>query len=155
MPATSALEIGSDILSIFGAGNIAELASVDPEDFRAGPQTLPRISEARRVRHSHTEMTIAGYLIQGGPGPMYLDRESPAEEHIEMQGPEVHIGIPLERVSGKLDESAIRYVNVPPSELRVEGETNPVRKATGTLSMALGVEEGRNLAATLVHYARL
>jgi len=71
-----------------------------------------------------------------------------------MQGPEVHIGIPLRRISGNLDESAIRLVNVPQSELRVGGETNPVRKATGTFSTTLNVEEGQNLAATLIHYAR-
>lgn len=154
MPGSSALEIGSDVLSMFGVGDIAELASVDPEDFRVGPQSLPRIREGRRVSHIHTKMTIAGYRIEGGPGPMYVDQEEPAEGHIEMQGPEVHIGIPLHQISGDLDQSAIRYVNVSLSELRVKGERNPVKKASGTLKVTLGAEQARNLAATLIYYAR-
>lgn len=152
MPGRAAMELGVDIVEIFGAGNIAELAQVDPEAFRSGPQTLPRIHETRRVRHSGTNMSIAGFRIWGDQGPVYIDRESPNEGHIEMQGPEVHIGIPLQHIHGELDLSQIRYVSVPERELRVGGEVNPIKKARGILRLSFDQSQARDLAATLLHY---
>lgn len=154
MPGFAGFELGNDILALVGIGNIAELAPVDPEAFRVGPQTLPLIDETRRVRHQLTEMRIAGCLIQGNPGPIYIDRERPNEGHIEMVGPEIHLGIPLTNVRGTIDITQTRNYHVPENELRVRGEVNPIKKALGSLDIFLNVNEAQNLAATLIYYSQ-
>jgi hypothetical protein len=154
LPGYSGLNLGNDILALVGGGNIAELTTVDPEDYREGPQTLPLIDEARRVSHSRAVMNIAGYSIEGNAGSVYMDRERPNEGHIEMVGPEIHLGIPLTRVRGNLDLPQTRTLNVPQKELRVAGETNPIRKAPGTLSISFDIDQAQNLAATLIYYGQ-
>lgn len=156
IPGQAALGLGVDIVEVFGPGNIAELANVNPEDFRRGPQTLPRIDEARKVRFAHASMSIAGFNISGGPGNVYIDRERPNEGHIEMQGPEVHLGLPLNpaNIQGNLDMSLVQFIHVPTSEIRVRGETNPVKKAQGTLKLFFVPTQARDLASTLLHYGQ-
>lgn len=154
MPGNAGLELGNDLLALVGAGNIAELTSVNPEDFRNGPQTLPLIDEARRVSHRRTEMNIASCTITGNQGPVYMDRERPNEGHIEMVGPEIHLGIPLSNVIGNIDLTETREYNVPESELRVAGERNPIRKAYGRLNIMFDIPQAQNLAATLIYYGQ-
>ena len=154
MPGESAASLGADILAVVGAGNIAELAQVDPEAFRSGPQALPVINEARRVSHSGADVEIAGYLVAGRPGSVYLDQEAPSEGHIEMRGPEVHIGVPLTEVTGDLDTHRVVRVDVPVGELRVGGERNPNTKAEGVIRVAFAEASAADLAATLLHYGR-
>ncbi|MEK3907873.1 hypothetical protein [Oceanobacillus sp. FSL W7-1309] len=154
MPGYAGLELGNDILALVGAGNIAELTTVNPEDFRNGPQTLPLIDEARRVRQHQTMMNIAGCTINGNSGPVYMDRERPNEGHIEMVGPEIHLGIPLSKVNGTIDLAQTREYNVPETELRIIGESNPVRKAYGRLTISFEIQQAQNLAATLIFYGQ-
>lgn len=154
MPVYAGFELGNDILVLVGAGHIAELAAIDPENFRSGPQTLPLIDEARKVSHRHTEMHIAGSHIYGGPGSVYIDRERPNDGHIEMQGSEIHLGIPLTYARGIIDLSQTRTVMVPENEIRVQGESNPIRKCSATLRAVFDIKEAQNLAATLIYYGQ-
>lgn len=154
MPGLTGMELGNDILRLVGVGNIAELSNVNPEDFRKGPQTLPLIDESRSVRHQNTNMNIAGTSISGEFGSVYIDRERPNEGHIEMKGPEIHIGIPLLNVFGSIDLNYTSKYNVPVEELRVSGESNPVTKADGVLSITFNKVQAQNLAATLLYYTQ-
>lgn len=152
IPGAAALSLGVDIVALVGAGQLAELALVDPEAFRKGQQTLPHIGESRQVTCSSAEVSLAGCQVRGQNCRVFLDRERPHDKHIEMKGPEVHLGIPLAQVAGALDPTQINKVTVPDAELRVVGEHNPVRKAKGRVLVSLPPEQARNLAATLLHY---
>jgi hypothetical protein len=82
--------------------------------------------------------------------------ERPNDGHIEMQGPEVHIGIPLSNVvfNGILNENLVQYITVPEGEIRVAGEINPIRKANGLIRIVLDQVQARNFAATLIHFGQ-
>lgn len=154
MPGEAALKLGVQIISLYGKGEIAALSNIDPNLFRKGPQTLPRIDESRRVRHKYSEMIIAGFKVVGESGPVYVDIERPSEGHIEMKGPEVHIGVPLSSVDGNLNKDLIELVTIPETELRVEGEKNPVKKSMGQLRICFEIAEARNLATTLLNFGQ-
>jgi len=156
IPVQAAMELGADIFSLVGAGHIAELATLDPEDFRVGPQTLPHIDEARVVTYDQTSMTIAGCRIVGQYRNIYLDRERPREGHVEMVEPEIHLGINLNggRIIGTIEPALTQLHTVPEDELRVGGETNPIRKAIGRLEIRLNIVQAQNFAATLIHYGQ-
>ena len=154
MPSESAFEIGKEIVAFLGEGKVAEKAVSNPDDFRRGPQTLPLIDESRTIQHAGTFFEIAGVLIGGEKGSVYIDRERPNEGHIEMRGAEVHIGIPLTFLRVTLNREAIKRVEVPRSELRVGGESNPINKADGVLRINFLPSEAKKLSATLIHYSQ-
>lgn len=153
MPYYSAHDIGNRIIELFGSGTIAEYAQVNPEGSRKGPQTLPLIDETRSIRYAKTLMSIADCKVEGKQGTVYIDREKPNEGHIEMIDREIHFGIPLQSILGRLNETLISTHMVPDSEIRVNGEQNPVRKAIGTLKIAFTAQEARKLASTLLYLA--
>jgi hypothetical protein len=156
IPHNAALEIGYDIIMMFGPGNIAEIANVNPEAYRVGPQTLPLIDETRTVRYISSDVSVGGFNVSGTNGSIYIDMERPNDGHIEMQGPEVHIGIPLSNVvfNGILNENLVQYITVPEGEIRVAGEINPIRKANGLIRIVLDQVQARNFAATLIHFGQ-
>lgn len=154
IPGYSAIELGSKIIEIFGPGDIAELNKIDPELYRVGSQTLPIIKESRNVNYFEAYIKIGGYIAGGNNGRVFVDLEEPNEGHIEMLGPEVHLGIPIQSVSGKMDMNLIFEENVPDVEIRVEGETNPVKKSKGAVLIVLNDIEARNLATTLIYYGQ-
>ncbi|HEX8456359.1 MAG TPA: hypothetical protein VF656_03475 [Pyrinomonadaceae bacterium] len=154
MPGEAAMGLGVDIVEQFGPGEVAELSQVNPDDFRRGPQRLPLIRGTRSVRHSGTELRIAGCVIGGNSGPIYVEHEAPDRVHVEMEGPEIHIGISLQYVRGEINQDLVEMVNVPVGELRVGNERNPIRKANGVLRVILAPPQARNLAATLIHFGQ-
>lgn len=154
IPGSAATGLGADILSIVGRGRVAEVSTVDPEDFRAGPQSLPVITESRRLRHDGARAVVAGLVVASDGGSVFLDQEAPNEGHVEMQGPEVHIGVPLEGVYGKFEPEAVTRVAVPAGELRVAGERNPLPKAPGDVEITFTRVAAADLAVTLLHYGQ-
>lgn len=108
---------------------------------------------ARKVRHDGIEMHIAGSVIYGKAGTVYLDRERPAEGHTEMVGSEVHLGIPLSNVEGPLNENQIGMYQVPQHELQ-SGEINPLRNALGFIRLSFEINQAQNLPATLIYYGQ-
>jgi hypothetical protein len=154
MPGTAAAELGADILALSGPGDVAELSDVNPDDFRRGPQALPKITESRTVTHRGAGIRIAGVEVSGSRGAIYLDQEAPQDGFIEMKGPEVHIGVPLQSTGGSLDPASITAVDVPSGEIRVLGEKNPVNKADGEVWIRLDQKNAADLAATLLRYGR-
>lgn len=152
MPGGAGLLIAKEISRAIGEGEIAELSSVNPEDYRDGPQTLPKIDESRKVQHVGATIIIAGFQVDSPSGDIFIDMERPNEGHIEMKGPEIHLGIPLEEIWGELDKVQIRRYIIPQSELRVAGEKNPVPKALGEILIFLDYHNARSLAATFSHY---
>ena len=68
---------------------------------------------------------------------------------------EVHLGIPLQIVKGRLDESLIISEVVPLSEIRVKGEANPVKKSRGIFTIEIRKEQARKLAATLIKFGSI
>jgi hypothetical protein len=153
-PGDAALELATEIIKIFGEGQVAERSEVNPNDYRRGPQTLPLIDESRRIQHNRTIFEIAGITVESNKGAVYIDRERPNEGHIEMRGPEIHIGIPLNSVKGNLNTELISRVQVPSSELRVNGEVNPINKARGRLRIYFSAIQATLLAATIIHYSK-
>lgn len=161
MPGDGAASLALSIVAMTGPGDVAELADVDPEAARRGRQTLPYIREARRVRCSSFRASIAGCVIEGGDTPLYIDDEAPGEGHIEMMGPEVHIGIPLDQVSGRLDTGQVQDIHLwcPPSrrylrERTQDGVLHPAPTAAATVEIRLDAVQGARLAACLLHYAK-
>lgn len=153
MPGDAAMGLAAELVPLVGRGRVARAAGVDPNDFRAGPQSLPIIAEARQLWCARADVSIAGLVVTGGVGTVYLDRESPNEGHVEMKGPEVHIGVPLRAgVSGSFDPRLVQRIEVPAEELRVAGERNPVPKAIGIVRIEFDLRQAADLAATLLRY---
>ena len=151
LPHNSSFDIADELEEIVGTGTIAAMANASPEYYRRGRQTLPIISDSRKIYFHSIEVAIAGYEIRQYSGSVYLDCESPNEGHIEMKGPEVHFGIPLDNctIRGGKDETEIIYERVPDSELRVGTERNPIPKARGAVRVFLDVENARSMVSTL------
>lgn len=154
IPHQTAMELGEEIITQYGAGSIAVLNEIDPEQFRSGPQALPKITEARQVHHISAEMTIAGFTVAAGNGLIFMDLEDPAAIHVEMIEQEIHFGIPLSSVTGSWDPELVSKRRVPEGEKTVVGEPNPINKANGCLILKLDLENARNLATTLLHYSQ-
>lgn len=154
MPVSTALSIGEQIITKYGPGQLAELNSINPENFRAGPQTLPVINEARTVKYLDVQFNIVGISLEGKNGRIYVDDEAPAEEHVEMKGKEIHFGIQLQTITGNIDNRFLLLRKVPDTETKVEGERDPIFKAIGYFKVTIDIENARNLASTLIHYCK-
>ncbi len=152
LPGDAAEALALDIVALAGPGDVPALAGVDPEASRQGRQTLPVIRETRAVSYKRAGAQVAGMTAAGENGTVYVDNELPNEGHFEMKGPEIHLGIPLDSVRGTMDLSTTREVTVDPSELRVAGETNPIRKAAGRVGIRLDQRNAARLAAALLKY---
>ncbi|MEH6982878.1 hypothetical protein [Priestia megaterium] len=156
MPYITALELGTDIIQLIGCGRIGELANVDPLAVQVANGVrgvLPKIFETRSVRYLSASMRIADVEVKGNSRPIYIDREAPQENHIEMAGAEVHLGMALNSVQGSINEALVVEKEIPEHEVRRKnGETNPMKKAQGQLKLVLSPVEGQNLAATLLYY---
>lgn len=161
VPYSAAASISDEIASYFGLGQLAHRSATSPEAFRQGSQTLPLIGGSRFIPYSWARVEIAGYTVTKNDPlqkqRVYIDQEWPNEGHIEMKGPEVHLGVDLKNCSfqGGLDYALIREFVVPERELRTGGEKNPINKAVGTVTIAFDRNNARALAATLRHYASL
>lgn len=157
MPGDAATALAMDIVAVTGPGPVPELAAVDPDAFRRGPQTLPRILRTRMAACSGFRATVAGCVIASGRTPVYVDNEVPREGHVEMIGPEVHLGIRLAGVHGRLDLGAVHDAAAwqaaagRPSLERREGIVDrPAPTAELTVEIAFDMDEGAVLAACLL-----
>ena len=154
IPVSTALYIGDKVIRNFGAGELGELNNIDPENFRGGPQTLPKISESRKVFLKYAEFTILGITYVAQNTIMYIDNEKPAAGHVEMKGKEIHFGIPLFDQYGKLDKRFVIYRETPDNETKVYGETKNGKKAIGYCQLKFNQDNARNLASTLIKYSK-
>ena len=161
MPGTGAASLAVAIVAVTGSGDVAELADVDPEAARSGPQPVPYVREARRVFCSSFEASIAGCRIESRRSELYIDNEAPREGYIQMMGPEVHLAIRLARVSGQLDVRLVDDIGLwcPPSQRpgqsRIENSVlRPAPTANAFAEIRLDFAEGARLAACLLHYAK-
>lgn len=158
MPGDAAVSLAAEIVSLTGPGPVPALAAVDPDAFRRGPQTLPRILRTRMASCSGFRATVAGCIVTSGRTPVYVDNEAPREGHVEMIGPEVHLGIRLAGVQGRLDPGAVRDAGAwqaassRPSFGRREGIVDrPAPTAEMTVEIAFDMDEGAVLAACLLN----
>ena len=161
MPGDAAFNLALDIVAFTGARSVPELAAVDPEAYRRGPQTLPKIQATRRASCSRARATIAGIRVHSGPTPVYVDNETPNEGHVEMKGPEIHLGIPLNEVDGVFDPSSVRNSGLwqSPSMRTFSPRTDAIldRPAPTTpidVEIVFGTEAAAVFAACLLAAAR-
>ena len=156
IPLEAGVSIATEIEGYTGAGIEAESTTVSPERFRIGEQTLPQIKASKKIDFSNTQVCIAGYTIIQNEGRIFIDSEEPAEGHIEMKGPEIHLGIDLRNctVEGNKDMEEIIYEDVPEGELRVGNEKNPIEKARGIVKIILSEDDAKKLAHTLKSYSK-
>lgn len=147
-PHSTLHNLATHITRNLGAGVGAASAAVNPERARKGHQTLPRIDQQYIIEITSVHGICAGFTFSGA-NKFYLDHERPADGHIEMIGPEFHIGIPLQTLSGAREEDIIICQDVPEDELRVKGETNPVPFAPFEIQITLGAGQARKFAATI------
>ena len=155
IPYDSAVQIANEIEGIAGRGTLAGPALSSPEDYRRGPQTLPIITQSRKIMFSSANVTIAGYQITQTDGRVFIDTEEPNEGHIEMKGPEIHLGIELKNcsISGQKNHDLVTKMNVPENELRVNNEQNPIETARREVCIVFDIPNARSLAATLQSFA--
>lgn len=136
MPYYTALNLGTEILRMFGEGKLAQISWSDPDAFRKGPQTLPLIEESRQLEYLRAGMKIGEQMIYNElGGRIFVDREKPNAGHVEMEMPEVHLGLELNfpKIPGCIDK---------------EG-----KKSYGKVKITLDKENAQNLAQTLLYYA--
>jgi len=148
-PPSTGLDIANQVLRYSNrAGIAAKQAGVDPETARQGPQTLPIISGTYKVPITRIHGSCAGYVFSEAD-TMYYDREEPAPEHVEMVGPEMHLGIPMQSLGGARNERLMVEHVVPEGEVRVAGENNPVTFAPLSVLIILSGTQAVNFAATV------
>lgn len=155
IPKYAALQLGDDIKEYFGEGIMADNNSINPENYRIGEQTLPIIMDSKQIKYCNARFDIAGFTVEGVNKNIYIDLENPNMGHREMIEQEIHLGIPLEKVNGILNNEMVWKETVPNSEIRVRGEVNPVKKANGVFKIKLDRNEAKKLATTLIHYANI
>jgi len=129
-------------------GQALSETNVDPEASRAGPQTLPQIEKQYKATVSNIHGTCGGYSFSKAT-TIYLDHEKPDTNHVEMVGEERHLGIPFYQLSGEEDTNLISLRDVPESELRVQGERNPVKFTKLNISIIMSLEQACNFAETI------
>ena len=149
-----ATNLGKRLEVLAGKGDVAPRANANPEDYRIGGQALPVIGEQRSLRYFRAEIQSAGISVAGRGNRLFIDREAPHQNHVEMQGDEIHIGVQLDNIAGHLNMQQVEYHNIPESELRVRGEHNPVPKAKVFVKILLFNLVASDLGRTLLSYTQ-
>lgn len=154
IPHNAAVSLGTEISGYVGTGMLAGDSGTDPERFRRGRQTLPLMDSSKSLYYDTAYVSIAGYTLSQNFGRVFMEPERPNTGHIEMKGPEVHLGFDLRgcAVTGGKDLSLIQPVSVPASELRAPGEHNPVEKAMGEVLISFDLENAKKLGSTLLFF---
>lgn len=148
MPPATATAIRSFILDSFGSAETLTRALTDPGAFVGGPGVLPKIHDSFIAEASLAVATGSSFRAARRPARVFLDHETPAEGHIEMQGSELHLGVPDLFQTAKISQAAAIPVDVPDGELR-RGQRNPVYKADGDIHLLFYQEEAQRIGATL------
>lgn len=139
-PHSSLLDMAYQLTKIIGVGNTQSISKADPEAARVGMQTLPKMDKSFRLQILSVEGNCAGFKF-GGATSLFFDHERPDDGHIEMVGPEFHLGIPLQTLSGSRNDSLLSFHDVPQRELRVKGEQNPVAFSTCNIKITMTVPQ--------------
>ncbi len=154
IPYNAAVSLGTEISRYVGTGMLAGDSGTDPEQFRQGVQTLPRIDSSKSLYYDGADVSIAGYALSQNSRRVYIEQERPDMGHIEMKVPEVHLGLDLRgcAITGRKDPSLVQSVAVPISELRTRGERNPIEKAMGEVLISFDFENAKRLGSTLLFF---
>lgn len=146
IPKYSARLLAEEIVDNFGIGVVGDDAISNPNDYRSGKQTLPIIEKPKVLKYTKTTFNIAGIEAEGNNNPIYVELESPNKNHIQMVEQEVHLGIPLDKLSGTLNNLLVKEEE---NDANKYGKKGRIRKANGVFVMELSESEAKNLAATL------
>lgn len=153
-PHTTALRMAEAMkANLIGAGVGLASTPDNPEKSRIGPQTLPLIDKQYKVPLADAEGGCSGFIFSGSKC-LYFDHERPNDGHIEMAGPEMHIGVPLRNLAGANDPKLIISREVPESEVRVRGETKIVRFSPLEAQLTLTKQNALNFAETILNSYR-
>lgn len=157
MPSEAAAGLASDIVAITGPGSVPELRDFNPDASRRGPQTLPHINATRTARCIRVEVRVAGCFVGNGTTTIYVDNEEPRGEHVEMKGPEVHLGVTLRSPEGALNLASVQNADswTPtknrPSFNRIDGVVDrPAPSTSCDVRISFNQGEGAIFAACLL-----
>lgn len=149
-PHTTALRLATAIkANLVGTGTVLVTTSENPEKSRIGPQTLPLIDKKYKVPLAGATGSCSGFFFSEAKC-LYFDHERPNDGHVEMAGPEMHIGVPLLQLVGAFDPNLVISREVPESEVRVRGETEVVRFSPLEAQLTLTKQNALNFAETIL-----
>jgi len=148
VPTTTAIALERFIAATFGHGQGLDRTTADPGDYVGGPGVLPEMHGSFQGRAASVLAQGSRFEASSRAARVFLDNEAPAEGHIEMQGPELHMGVPdLTQVSTVAQASATP-TDVPVGELRRD-QSNPVYKAPGVVHIVFDRDQAQRVGATL------
>lgn len=141
MSIEAARELGKTIGGLCGGkGRVWKDSPGDPGAAATGNMPLPIIHWSKVAGYTLAKSQVRCGTEMNSPkgGPIFVDLESPVEQHIKMKGFEVHVGVCFDSPTGGYSESEAVPVHVPHGELQhrnpelgLESEVNPVPKTRG------------------------
>ncbi len=150
VPTTTAQALEKFIATNLGHAEALGHAAANPGDYVTGAGILPKMGQSFQACAALVLAEGSQFRALGESSRVFLDEESPAEGHVEMQGSELHIGVPDLKQISSVAQGAATQTEVPSTELKRD-QANPVYKAQGDIHLVFNSEQSMRIAATLAH----